>query len=92
MEVNPNISPSAVPKVTAKPVATLSVKAAVGDSASFGRTDAVNNALQQVPDVRTDAVMRARALLDDNDFPPPLVLNAISKLIATQLNQNSPQE
>ena len=92
MEVNPNISAGAVQKVTAKPVATTSAKAAVTDSASFGRTDAVSSGLQQIPDVRADAVAKARSLLNDDNYPPQVVLNAISKLIATKLNQDSPQE
>ncbi len=92
MEVNPNISAGAVQKVTPKPIATISAKAAVTDSASFGRTDAVSSALQQIPDVRADAVAKARSLLNDDNYPPQVVLNTISNLIATKLHQDSSQE
>jgi hypothetical protein len=92
MEVNPNTGTSAAQSVTAKPLVTPPVKAVAADSASFRQADAVNSALQQTPDVRADAIAKARTLVSDPSFPPLSMVNAISKLIATKLNQDPPEE
>jgi len=60
----------------------------VGDSASFQETDAVNDALLQTPNVRPEAVARARALIADVQYPPLSTINAISRLVAANLNRD----
>ena len=66
-------------------------KPKVGDAASFQETDAVNGALLQTPDVRPEAVARARALIADPQYPPPSTINAISNLVAANLNRDESQ-
>ena len=92
MEVNPNAGTSPLQNVTGRTPATAPAKPQVGDSASFRETDAVNGALLQTPDIRSDAVARARALIADAQYPPLSTIHAISKLVAANLNQDENPE
>jgi hypothetical protein len=71
---------------------TAPAKSPASDSASFQGTDAVNTALQLAPEVRPEAVARARMLIADAQYPPASTINAISKLlVAANLNQDESQ-
>ncbi|MGD1019098.1 MAG: hypothetical protein ABSA12_07235 [Verrucomicrobiia bacterium] len=48
----------------------------------------MNSALQQTPDVRPEAVSRARALITDAQYPPQSMIHDISRLLAANLKQN----
>jgi hypothetical protein len=88
MEVNPNAGTSPLQGVTTKLPVVPPAKPQAGDSASFQGTDAVNSALQQTPDVRPEAVSRARALITDAQYPPQSMIHDISRLLAANLKQN----
>ena len=88
MEVNPNASANAVPRPTGKPPVT-SKAAPRTDSVSLRGTEAIDSALQQVPDVRTEAVTKAAMLVGDVKYPPLQTINAISNLLAMNLDQQN---
>ena len=93
MEVNPNISAGGVQnqKITTKPAITPASKPAPSDSTSFRQSDAVEEAIETTPDVRSEAVEKARMLLNDTNYPTRSVITSISQLIAQKLSQGSPQ-
>ncbi len=82
MQVNANPNVSATTKMNGQrpPPPTARV-----DKAVFLETDALNQSLQQVPDVRQDAVDRARTLVQDSQYPPLSVLQDIAALLSEHL-------
>ncbi|HVM59863.1 MAG TPA: hypothetical protein VMV72_03270 [Verrucomicrobiae bacterium] len=91
MEVNSNAGTSPVQGVTARTPVTPSTKPQGSDSASFQGADAVNSALQQIPDVRPEAVTRARTLITNSQYPTESVIQSISRLFAARLNLDESQ-
>lgn len=87
MEVNPNISAATALRLGAKPAVTPRSNARVQDSASFGDAAAVDGAFQQTPDVRPEAVTRARALGSDVKYPPLETIRAIANLLAMKIDE-----
>lgn len=92
MEVNPNAGTNPLQSVPGRTPATAPANPKVGDAASFQETDAVNGALLQTPEVRPEAVARARALIADVQYPPLSTVNAISNLFAANLNRDEIQQ
>jgi hypothetical protein len=58
---------------------------AVGDGASFERSAALNRSFASTPDVRPEVVERARRLIDDTSYPPPVAISKIANLLAMKL-------
>jgi hypothetical protein len=58
---------------------------ASADSApiSFDQSEALNQALAQTPDTRSEVVTRARNLVASDQYPPDFVLHRIARLLAT---------
>lgn len=54
------------------------------DTASFSNSDSVNVALQNLPDVRQAKVEKAIALIGRVSWPPPVAIQQISALLASQ--------
>lgn len=88
MQVNPNLSTGPVGRAAEKPVVQAR-PAAHADSSSFQGSQSVNSALQQTPAVRSEAVARAQALIQDPDYPPTATIDAIGKLVAAVYNTGS---
>lgn len=92
MEVNPNAGTSPLQGVTNRAPVAPPAKPQAGDSTSFQGTDAVNGALQQIPDVRPEAVNQARALINDAQYPPLSAIHTISQLLAGNLNNEDDED
>lgn len=54
---------------------------------SFERTQALEQALKEAPQVRPDAVVRASALVADADYPSEELLNQMAGLLAKNINR-----
>jgi hypothetical protein len=59
------------------------------DNASFDSSTALNRALSQTPDVRPDAVARARQLIADVNYPPAEAIRKISDLLAMKIQNET---
>jgi hypothetical protein len=92
MEVNPNAGTGPAQRVLGKQAFRSSAKPSAADSVFFQGADAIGNALQQTPDVRPEAVQRARALTGGMEYPPLPTIRAISHLVASKLNQTGGEE
>jgi hypothetical protein len=51
---------------------------------------ALDHALGQVPDIRTQEVARAKTLLADPAYPPPTVLREVAARLSRQLREEEP--
>ncbi len=86
MEVNPNIRVAAANEISGQTPVKLAPPVPA-DQAAFAGSNAVNNALQQAPDVRAGKVEQAQQLVNDPQYPPLAMINAISRLLATGIPQ-----
>ncbi len=59
------------------------------DQAEFGNVDALNQALKSTPDVRPEAVLKAKGLVDDPHYPPAEAIRRIANLLAIDLTQST---
>ena len=88
MEIVPTTSSGGAGKIPAK--ATVAPVPKTGaDSVSLGQSEAVNRALQQTPDVRPEAVNRAATLVNDVQYPPDGIVNALGRLLALHEKDSS---
>ncbi len=55
------------------------------EDARFARTDALHKAYSAVPDVRAEAVARAKALVASPSYPPPETIRKIANVLAEHL-------
>ena len=83
MEINTNFGAPGVggPVPPNRPAAK---PAAPGETAAFTHSTALETALQGTPDVRPEAVERAKGLINDAAWPPAETIRAISDLLANQ--------
>jgi hypothetical protein len=56
------------------------------DNASFAGAAGIEGALQAVPDVRPEAVDRARTLINDPSYPPPETIKQLSGFLASRIS------
>jgi hypothetical protein len=88
MQVNPNNSPGEVNRVEpyrpSLPAAKLE-----REQTGFTQVAALNNALQNVPPLRTEEVERAKKLIQDANYPPPYALVRIACLLAMHWSDES---
>jgi hypothetical protein len=56
-----------------------------GDTASFARSAAVEAALKSLPDIRPEAVDRAKQLISDPNYPPAATVKQLSQFLAANL-------
>ncbi len=87
MEIHPylNLGPvgRAVPTKQSGPPA----KANSSDAVQLGKTAELEQALENLPDVRAEAVQRGKALVNDANYPPPETIRKISHLLALKLQE-----
>jgi len=57
--------------------------------ATFEGSSALNNALEQTPDVRADVVARARALVGTTSYPSVETINKVAVLLAAKLDEQN---
>jgi hypothetical protein len=89
MPIIPNNEPAATPRV---PASSKGQAAAQGlqlepDKAALDHSEALDRALQETPEVRPERVAQAKALLNDDFYPPADVLAKIASLLAEHLSQ-----
>lgn len=83
MQVNftTRVSP---PVAGVRPASPLRSGAQGADRAEFAQTDALQRALEQTPDIRPEAVWRARDLFQQVPYPPVEIIQGISRLLANE--------
>lgn len=79
-----------VNRTVSQPRAQLTVKTSKNEP-SFSNSEALQNALRQVPDVRQEAVARATNLVNDAQYPSPEVMKKLAGLLAKHLNDPESQ-
>ena len=84
MEVNTSLSTGGVGGITPPNRSKPPAKPAAGPE-SFGSSSALEEALQNLPASRAEAVAQARALLADPNYPSPGTLRQVSNLLAQNL-------
>lgn len=84
MEVKANINIDAMPRVGVNPARRQTVTAR-SDTVSFQRVEALDQALQTTPSVRTEEITRARDLIGDVKYPPADTINGIAVLLALKM-------
>jgi hypothetical protein len=91
MQVNPSHQndPIGQTEMVRRSAATSQTTA---DGASFDRSTALNRSLADTPAVRQQVVERARRLIEDTSYPPPVAINKIADLLAMKLGQESKPE
>jgi hypothetical protein len=89
MEINANMNIGSIKGMTPTRQSTPAPKPA-GDESSFAGAAALDGALSKIPDVRTDAVARARDLINDPNYPSAEVVKKLSNFLATKLT--APQD
>lgn len=55
------------------------------DRAGFASSAALDGALNRIPDVRSEAVGRARSLINDPDYPSADIVSKLSDFLAAKL-------
>jgi hypothetical protein len=88
MEIDSNMKWGAV---SGLPPATNSGAAAPQPPASadpFAKTDALEGALKNTPDVRDDAVANGRALVSDSGYPSDETVKKLSDFLADQFQSD----
>lgn len=72
------------------PTAAVRLRERTGDRVEFGQADALRRALDQTPDIRPEALARARELFQQVPYPPVEIIQGISRLLADQWPQTTP--
>jgi hypothetical protein len=81
MQVNLTVTPGTHVR-SAETSASAPAKPERSDEAVFSRHDALDRALQDDPDVRTEEVERTRDLFTSVQYPPVQLIHRISRLLA----------
>jgi hypothetical protein len=85
MQIDPNLSVGALARTASQPPAAAPKAKIEHDHATFGQSDALQQALKDTPAVRGDKVEQAIVLIGQVDYPPPQVIRRISSLLAMNL-------
>ena len=88
MHVNPNNFVGQIARTDVKPQTPPESKAVL-DRADFNRAADLNRSLQDLPDVRSEEVDRAKRLVEDANYPPPYAMLRIARLLAINLSSAS---
>jgi hypothetical protein len=84
MEINSNMNAGGInPLIPAR--RAVSGSSAKADRAGFASSAALDGALKQIPDVRPEAVDRARDLISDPDYPSADTVSKLSDFLAAKL-------
>jgi hypothetical protein len=87
MEIKANSSYGPVPLGEAPPARRPA--AGGGDVGEFTTTQALQEALEQTPDVRPEAVARGQALVANDHYPPPETIRRLAVLFAIEFSGSS---
>ena len=89
MEINPTLNIQSVIRA-AVPAAGPPVNSASRDQVAFEHSVALNRGLEETPDVRADAVERAKSLISQSSYPPLEILDRVARLLAINLAPEDP--
>jgi hypothetical protein len=81
MRINTNFAANGV-DATLSPRPAASAAPRATDGASFAGADALDTSMSMSPDSRPEAVDRAKALINDPNYPSPEVLRGVANLLA----------
>ena len=90
MRVNSNSQASAVPATSARTVDQQ--PRLEQDKVALNTTESINTALQQTPEVRSEKVAEARALIQTGSYPPEAIIRKLSALLAISINSRNSSE
>ncbi len=76
-----SVAPSTVRPVKSRPAAEASAEAAFVDSARL------DQAMNEAPDIRPEAVQRGKELIGSVQYPPVETMNKIARLLALEIKQ-----
>ena len=88
MHVNPNNFVGQIARTDVKPQTPHESKALL-DRADFNRAADLNRSLQDLPEVRSEEIERAKRLVEDANYPPPYAMLRIARLLAINLSSDS---
>ena len=88
MQININSSPTPVGGVE---TAAKTVKRAVteADSAAFSHVDELEKSMSDQEDTRAEEVQKAKALVNQNQWPPAETMRRLANLLAISMDQSS---
>lgn len=87
MQVNPINNSGSVAGVTNQRDARAA-RVDAREDASFAQTDKLHSALQALPDIRESEVTRAKALVDQSNYPPMETIRRLANLLAIHLTRS----
>lgn len=82
MQIDPSKPISAVEGPARQTAAKVAPRPA--DSASFARSEKLQEAYDKVPDVRAEKIARGKEIMNDKTYPPPEALMRLSRLLAIE--------
>lgn len=85
MNINSNFSTNGVTGPSSTKTAVKRTTAPAASGVSLEGTSALEASLRAIPDVRPEAVDRARTLINDPTYPSQAVLKQISNFLAKNL-------
>lgn len=89
MEVNPNLKVGSVPRTPPdQPVVRRSGSGSEEAAVQFTESQALNLALADVPDLRVEAVEKARQLVGQVDYPPQETIQKLANLFAIHFSNS----
>ena len=88
MEIKLSHNLGAVTRLANGPARPRETKAPA-ENVAFNRAEALNKALDASPGARPEVVARARALVEDSNYPPPETIKRIANLLALHLDADS---
>ena len=87
IELNTNRVERITPSTTQQPATAA---ASGSDVVQFSGSEALTQALAQVPETRPEVVERAKSLIGSSTYPPEELITRLSRLMASQLSQIKP--
>jgi hypothetical protein len=90
MRIEPNNGTSQPPATNGRPAPARPTPS--GDTtAEFRRTDSINASMQGATNSRPEEVARAKELVATNQYPPPVMIGRIARLLAMQISSGAEQ-
>lgn len=90
MKVNPNRELQTTASVSRAPQRIA--KAAVASETDFQASAKLGLKLAATPEVRAEAVARAKALIADPNYPNPATINKVARRLADNIQQPAAEE
>jgi hypothetical protein len=86
MEINTNLTAGGVTNLTPTKQRSVAASQPAEPGASFASSNALEVALNGIPDIRPEAVESARALINDPNYPSADTIKALAGFFAGKLS------